>query len=914
MNLDQYLSSAQVKWRPHAEAEYPGQIQPLPSATEALQVVHRLRAHKLQLELQNQSLRETGQQLEHRLKRYTDLYDFAPVGYAALAPDGAIQEINLAGAALLGLERAYLINRPLGRFVSADTQPAFKAFLEHALGGVAEASCEVVLALDGEPSRPVRLEGIGLVSDNDRRCHIALLDITDRQQTEERLRRSLEQYQAVIETSPDGFWMMDAQGRLLEVNETYARLSGYSRDELRSMSISELEARENPAELLAHIAKVRREGSDLFQTRHRAKSGRLWQAEVNACYWPSVGDRFFVFIRDTGHRERSETLLKIRRRLSQVALTGTLDRLLQTALDEAERLTGSTIGFFHFVEPDQEHLTLQTWSNHTLDICQVPDRIQHYPVSQAGVWVDCLRQRRPVIHNDYASLPDLHSLPNGDVRLLRELTLPILAEGRVAAIISVGNKPEDYTSDDVEALQQLTDLMMDVIERKRTADRMEHLAYHDALTQLPNRVLLADRLQQAMTQARRDQKRLAVCYLDLDNFKPINDAYGHEQGDQVLIEVAQRLKKCVRAGDTVARLGGDEFVLLLGELANVEECEHVIDRVLTALQVPFTVAGQSALLSASVGITLYPDDPSDPDTLLRHVDQAMYLAKQAGGRRYQWFDADQDRRAREYRATLQQIRNGLAASEFRLHYQPQVNMRRGIVVGAEALIRWQHPQEGLLPPARFIPTVDTSELAVDVGQWVLNEALRQMTVWAAHGLYLPVSVNLSGRHLLQPDFIAQLRTLLAAYPTVPPHHLELEILETATLEDMTEVSTLIAGCRALGVNFALDDFGTGYSSLTYLKRLPVDLLKIDQSFVREMLTDTEALAIVKGVIGLSEAFRRGVIAEGVETVEHGRRLLDLGCDFAQGYGVAQPMPPEQMPDWIAGWTSPGAWMGMGDTG
>jgi EAL domain-containing protein (putative c-di-GMP-specific phosphodiesterase class I) len=240
-------------------------------------------------------------------------------------------------------------------------------------------------------------------------------------------------------------------------------------------------------------------------------------------------------------------------------------------------------------------------------------------------------------------------------------------------------------------------------------------------------------------------------------------------------------------------------------------------------------------------------------------------------------------------------------------------MRRGLVIGAEALIRWQHPQEGLLPPARFIPTVDTSELAVDVGQWVLKEALRQMTVWAAHGLHLPVSVNLSGHHLLQPDFIAQLRTLLAAYPTVPPHHLELEILETATLEDMTEVSTLIAGCRALGVNFALDDFGTGYSSLTYLKRLPVDLLKIDQSFVREMLTDAEALAIVKGVIGLSEAFRRGVIAEGVETVEHGRRLLGLGCDFAQGYGVAQPMPPEQMPDWIAGWTSPGAWVGMGDT-
>ncbi|MDQ5908566.1 MAG: putative Diguanylate cyclase, partial [Pseudomonadota bacterium] len=509
--------------------------------------------------------------------------------------------------------------------------------------------------------------------------------------------------------------------------------------------------------------------------------------------------------------------------------------------------------------------------------------------------------------NDYANLPDPSGLPDGHVALIRELTLPILVDERVAAIIGVGNKPEHYTDDDVETMRQFNDLMMDVIERKRSQDRVEHLAYHDALTRLPNRVLLADRLQQAMAQARRDQKRLAVCYLDLDDFKPINDTYGHEQGDQILIEVAHRLKACVRAGDTVARLGGDEFVLLLGNLADIEECEHAMDRLLTALHVPFVVAGQPERLSASLGITLYPDDDADPDTLLRHVDQAMYTAKQAGGRRYQWFDTDYDRRARDYRAVLQQVRTGLAAGEFCLYYQPKVDMRRGVVMGAEALIRWQHPQDGLLSPARFIPIVDTSELAGAVGYWVLQEALRQMTVWAAAGLHLPVSVNLSGRHLLQPGFITQLETLLAAYPNVPPPDLELEILETATLENMTAVAALITDCRTLGVHFALDDFGTGYSSLTYLKHLPVDALKIDQSFVRDMLTDSDALAIVQGIIGLSLAFRRGVIAEGVETVEQGRQLIDLGCDFAQGYGIARPMPPEQIPDWIIGWTPPSAW-------
>jgi len=880
---------------------------PLPKIAETLRLVDELQAHQKELELQNQTLQEMHHQLEQSLEHYTDLYDFAPVGYVTLTGEGAIREINLAGAALLGQERARLIGQRLEFFISADTRLLFNAFLGKALTGAARRSCEVALALDGAPPRPVQLEEVGMASAEDRQHRIALLDISERKRSEEAWRRSEEQYRAVIETSPDGFWMTDFQGRLLEVNEAYVRQSGYSRDELLSLSVTELDASESPESLCDHVEKIRREGSDLFETQHRAKSGRIWQVEINACYWPGVEDRFFVFIRDVYHRKRSEALLKIRMRLSQIALAGTLDQLVQAALDEAERLTSSTISFFHFVEPDQEHLTLQTWSSHTLELCQASTEDRHYPVSRAGVWVDCLRQRRPVIHNDYARLSDRYGLPDGHVPLSRELTLPIFMDGRVAAIIGVGNKPEDYTDDNVAILQQLTDLIMDMVERKKTADRVEHLAYHDALTELPNRVLLDDRLQHAMAQARRDGKRLAVCYLDLDEFKPINDAWGHEQGDQVLIEVARRLKECVRAGDTVARLGGDEFVLLLGDLADVAECEHAIDRVLAALRAPFTLAGQSVRLSASVGITLYPDDHSDADTLLRHVDQAMYGAKQAGGHGYQWFNTYCDLRTGDDHEMLQQIRSGLKRGEFRLYYQPKVDMRRGVVAGVEALIRWQHRQEGLLPPARFIHIVETSELAITMGQWVLNEALRQMTDWAAHDLRLPVSVNLSSRHLLQPDFSAWLGTLLAAYPAAA-HGLELEILETAILENRTEVSALIAGCRQLGVRFALDDFGAGYSSLTCLRHLPVDFLKIDQSLVHDVLMDAEALAMVKGVMGLSEAFQREVIAEGVETIEQGCCLLELGCDFAQGYGIARPMPPEQIPNWVAGWISPERWI------
>ena len=901
-------SAAELRRQAEAKLKEPYiQGKQLPSVAEALRLVHELQVHQVELELQNHALLEIRTRLEQSMEKYTDLYDFAPVGYFSLATDGTIQDLNLAGAALLGMERGHLMNRRFALFISADTRPAFNAFLDVALAGVVRANCEIILEPEATPPRHLHLEGIGAMHGSARYCRLSALDITERKQAESDLQRREEQYRAVIETTPDGFWITDRQGRLLEANDAYVRLSGYRRDELLNMTIADLEASETFAETATRIQKVAREGSDLFQTQHRAKSGQVWAAEINAAYWPIDGGRMFIFIRDINHRQRSEALIKVRMRLSAMTIAGSLDDLIKAALDEAERFTGSQIGFFHFVAADQENLLLQTWSSRTHTLCTAMGKGQHYPINQAGVWVDCVRQQRPIIHNNYAHLPDRRELPAGHVALIRELTMPILADGRVVAILGVGNKPEDYTADDVEAMQELTALIMDVIERKRTEDRIEHLAYHDALTQLPNRVLLTDRLQQTMAQTRRDQKQLAVCYLDLDNFKTINDTHGHRQGDVVLIEAARRLKHCVRAGDTVARLGGDEFVLLLGELADVEECEHTLDRVITSLQLPFDVDGQPALLSASLGVTLYPDDNADPDTLIRHADQAMYAAKQGGGNRYQLFDADHDRRARSYRDSLQRIQDGLAAGEFRLYYQPKVNMRNGAVVGAEALIRWQHPGEGLLPPARFIPAVEASDLVIPVGQWVIREALRQMAAWAAQGLPLPVSVNLSACHLQQPGFVDWLRGVLAEHPTVQPDWLELEILETVALEDMVAISRRIEACRQLGVHFALDDFGTGYSSLTYLKHLAVHLLKIDQSFVRDMLVDHEALAIVEGVIGLSAAFRRGVIAEGVESIDHGRLLMQLGCNLAQGYQIARPMPPEQIPAWVADWKPPSAW-------
>lgn len=447
-------------------------------------------------------------------------------------------------------------------------------------------------------------------------------------------------------------------------------------------------------------------------------------------------------------------------------------------------------------------------------------------------------------------------------------------------------------------VSQYVAIFSDITALKEHQQRLEHLAHFDALTQLPNRMLLADRLQLSMAGAVRNHALLAVCYLDLDGFKPVNDQYGHSAGDRLLIEVAQRLKLCVRGGDTVARLGGDEFVLLLSGLSDVRECDQALSRILSSLSRPFDIVGQKVHISASVGVTLYPNDGSDADALLRHADQEMYVAKQAGRNRYHLFDPESDRRTCRRREDLARVRKALVAGEFRLYYQPKVDMRQGRVVGAEALIRWQHPERGLLMPGEFLPVIEGSELAIDLGNWVIRTALGQLDAWGREGVHLVVSINIAGEHLQHPGFAESLRVHLAAYPEVAPEYLELEVLETAAIEDIARAATLFEECRRLGVSFALDDFGTGYSSLTYFRRLPAEMLKIDQSFVRDMLDDPEDLAIVEGVIGLTRAFRRKVIAEGVETVEHGLVLLLLGCDLAQGYGIAHPMPADALPGWM----------------
>ncbi|MBE0438559.1 MAG: EAL domain-containing protein [Gammaproteobacteria bacterium] len=429
--------------------------------------------------------------------------------------------------------------------------------------------------------------------------------------------------------------------------------------------------------------------------------------------------------------------------------------------------------------------------------------------------------------------------------------------------------------------------------------RVELMAQYDVLTNLPNRVLFADRFLQAMAHSNRNELMLGVCFLDLDNFKPINDRYGHKTGDQLLIQVAERIKKQIRDGDTVSRHGGDEFCLLLSDVRSIPHCEQMLERIHSTLAQSFIIDDTVINISASIGISLYPNDDADLDTLLRHADQAMYQAKLAGRNRYRIYNAADDQEIAKRHLHLQEVRQALLHNELTLYYQPKVNMLTGKVYGFEALIRWMHPKRGMIPPLDFLPLIEDTDVEIQIGQWVIEHALYQLNQWQQKDLQLEVSINISSYHLQSPSFLTHLEAVLAEYKHVNAHLLQLEILESSALNDLNAINDILNTCRNdFGIQIALDDFGTGYSSLTHLRNLPVDTIKLDQSFVRDILDDPNDYSIIEGMIGLTNAFNRNAIAEGVETTEHGLMLLAMDCVLAQGYGISRPMPANDVTAWL----------------
>jgi len=468
-------------------------------------------------------------------------------------------------------------------------------------------------------------------------------------------------------------------------------------------------------------------------------------------------------------------------------------------------------------------------------------------------------------------------------------------DGRTAPVLATLSALRDEAGQ----LGRVVALFADIAEQKAHETELRYLATHDSLTGLPNRSLLRDRLGQALALGRRERTDVAVIYIDLDHFKEVNDTLGHAGGDQMLCHVAGRMLVALREVDTLARLGGDEFVAVLVGLMGRDSLGLALERLRQAVSTPLVLEGRTWSMQASMGVALASaEEALDADGLLRQADLAMYQAKLAGKSRVAYFDTDLDRRVRQRHRRTARALQALRSGELCLYYQPQVDLASGRVVGAEALVRWQHPKRGLISPAEFLPYLEDGEPCFELGEWVMRTALLQQRSWVEAGLPLKVSVNISGAHLQHPDFVGKLQRLMDEGGRPEPFTFCVELLESTALQNLATTADTIRACQALGVSVAIDDFGTGYSSLAYLKQLPADVLKIDRSFVQHVLDDEGDRAILHGILHMGKAFQRGLVAEGVESLAQAQALREMGCDQAQGYAISRPMPAHALLPWV----------------
>ena len=737
------------------------------------------------------------------------------------------------------------------------------------------------------------------------------IDLTERIKAENLLKESNEKLLGLFKLSPLGIALTDTQGKYIEFNDAFVRICGYPAEELKSLASWDLtpeKYKEQEALQLEMLEKTGQYGP--YEKEYRQKDGTLIPINLNGL---AIGDDdtqkyIWSIVEDISKRKDTEKISLLRHELVDLTHQKNRDVLLQYALDRAEEMTHSQIGFFHFVDEDQENVSLQVWSSNTLKkMCFAEGHSMHYPISQAGVWVDCIYERKPVIHNDYESLPHKKGMPKGHAPLIREVVVPVFKNDSIVAIIGVGNKEKEYDQHDVEIVQQIADMAYDYVERLEIERQIKHLAYYDSLTDLPNRTLLSDRLNQAIATHKRTKRYLAVCFMDLDGFKPINDQYGHQVGDKLLNALANRIGMHLREGDTFARLGGDEFVLVITEMNSPDEYIEVIERIIRVLNAPFEIDMHRIHVSCSVGITIYPTDNADADTLLRHADQAMYQAKEDLKQPYKVYKMIEDETLRTHHQFVEEFAKALEEEHLVLHYQPKVNLRDAGVIGVEALIRWQHPTRGLLFPNEFLHIVKDTPLEIKLDEWVIQKAFEQRDEFEKKSLDLTISINISPRHIQLESFSDFVCSLLSKYHLDFAKHIEFEILEVSNIENIDAVKDNMLKCSQKGATFSLDDFGTGFSSLVHFHNLPIHILKIDQNFVRDMLVDSNDLKIVEGVLNLAYTLKRPVVAEGVESIEIGLMLLYLGCQYAQGYGIAKPMPIERFYLWLDEWVKSSIW-------
>ncbi|MDH5512757.1 MAG: EAL domain-containing protein [Gammaproteobacteria bacterium] len=729
-------------------------------------------------------------------------------------------------------------------------------------------------------------------------------DITERKQAETALRDSREKLDRLLNSMGEGVYEVDTNGNCTFVNRAFLQILGYQNaDEVLGQHMHELIHHSHPDGSLYPSSECRMYRAYQIGQITNASDEVFWRkdgAAVPVEYWsrPIMTDgvvtgAMATFI-DISERKRQQALLSGEKQVLEMLarnspLAELLDRLVRIYEEQYE---GGKFGAVLLLDTDGTHLRVGGAPSLPDGFRRQIDRVITDP--HAGSQES--RMRDLVAVSDIASDPHCDAVRDEALRhgLHTCWSTPILsAKGaKLGAFAVYLRNPAHPTVADRELLERSRQLAAIAIEKYRDQESLATMAYYDVLTGLPNRVLLLDRLRQAMIEARRHNRLAALLFLDLDRFKNINDTLGHEMGDLMLHKVAQRLQECVRPGDTVARPGGDEFIIVLASVAHVDDVSRVAQKIIDVFSSPFEISGQELFVTCSIGITLYPFDDQDIDALYRNADAAMYHAKDEGGNNFQFYSAEMNAQTLKRLSLENALRHALERDEFRLYYQPQVDVLSDRIIGAEALIRWQHPEWGLVPPLEFIPLAEETGLIVPIGEWVLRTACAQARAWQDAGLVIPrVAVNLSARQFRQPRLLDVIMAALRQ-TGLAPERLEIELTESLVMRDVDRNIDVLQGLKRMGVAIAIDDFGTGYSSLSYLRRLPIDVIKIDRSFIEHIPDNPDDASVAVAIMALAKSLQLKTVAEGVETSKQLDFLHRHGCDTAQGYYHARPLPAE----------------------
>ncbi len=779
------------------------------------------------------------------------LFDVMADGVLVVDHNGRIIDCNSTFHQRLGYERDEL----LGLAVTTLDPPEFAARVPERLAQIrseGQATFETAHYCKDGSLMPVELNARCFEVQGNTVFFSIVRDISERKTLEQELQDGLDIYQAAINTPALGFWAVDMQGRLLEVNEAYVQQSGYGRDELLQMGIPDLEALEKPEETGERIRQIIDEGYGRFRSLHRRKDGSIWPVEVVTTFSQLKGGRFFAFIEDISERVEAEGGLELASQVFEtmdqaVVVTDANNRIV-TLNPAATRITGYSLEEVRGYDP-------KVFSSGRQDAAfydQMWASIQH-----DGRWEGEIWDRRK----------DGHAY-------LKWLT--------INAICDTHGQVQQYVS-----------VFSDITERKQTEELIWRQANFDSLTGLPNRHLLHERLQREIAKSQRTGHALALLFIDLDRFKEVNDNLGHAKGDQLLIQAAERLSEHLRETDTVARLGGDEFTVLLPEFGQRSALERITLNLLRVLDQPYELGDDdTAYTSASIGITLFPDDADDLESLLKQADQAMYVAKAAGRNRYSYFTASMQEEAREKLAVTNELRKALAAGQLEVYYQPIVDLKDNSIIKAEALLRWSHPHRGMVSPAYFIPLAEEAGLIHEIGEWVLRQVLDQIVQWREElGCNIQVSVNKSPLQFERPAEPSWEQQLIER--ELPGNSITVEITEGSLLSTSERIHERLLAFRNAGIEVSIDDFGTGFSALSYLHRFDIDYLKIDRSFVMELDEGATNTALVEAIIVMAHKLGIKTIAEGVETEAQREMLRDFGCDYAQGFLYSPPVSAQQ---------------------